>query len=66
VFELRTSLEDLLKMNITMQVIHASHLLKRKEIIGEVNVNLSTIWKQNCKHGIAKTSQVLHFILNIF
>jgi hypothetical protein len=49
VFELRTTLEELIKKNLRISVIHASCFLKKNAIIGEVNVNLSTVWKQNCK-----------------
>lgn len=51
VFELRMTLEELLKKNLRLSVIHDSSFLKRNSIIGEVNVNLSTVWKQNRKYN---------------
>lgn len=52
VFELRTTLEDLLKKNIGLVVLNSSRFLKKNSVIGEVNISLSTVWSQNCKTKI--------------
>lgn len=49
VFELRMSLEELLRKNIRLSVVQTSCFLKKNSIVGEVSVNLGTVWKQNCK-----------------
>lgn len=47
VFELRISLEELLKKSIRLSLVQTS-LLKKNSIIGELIVNLATVWRQNC------------------
>lgn len=49
-FEIKTTLEELRKKNVRLSVMQASCFLKKNAIIGEVTVNLGTIWKQNCKY----------------
>lgn len=49
VFESRVCLEDLLKKNLRLAVIRETGFLKKNEIIGELNVNLSSVWRQNRK-----------------
>ncbi|KAG5679282.1 hypothetical protein PVAND_008861 [Polypedilum vanderplanki] len=61
VFEIRTSLENLLRKNIHLAIIQESHFLKRNSIIGELNVNLCTVWKQNY-HTFVKKWGVLEKI----
>lgn len=48
-FEIKTTLVELLKKNVRISVIQDSHFLKRNVVIGEVNVNLTTIWNQQCE-----------------
>lgn len=47
VFEIHSSLDDLMRKNIRM-VVNQTHVLRKGSAIGELNVNLSTIWKQKC------------------
>lgn len=49
VFEYDASLEDLLKKNLRITLFQNSCCIKKDQIIGELIVNLSTIWKQKCK-----------------
>ena len=49
VFEFNGSLEDLLKKNLRITVFENSCCIKKDQIIGELIINLSTIWKQKCR-----------------
>ena len=49
VFEIKTTLENLVKKNIRLMVIQLSSILKKSSVVGELNINLSSIWTQNCK-----------------
>lgn len=61
-FEIKTALVELLKKNVRISVIQDSHFLKRNVVIGEVNVNLTTIWNQQCEFVI---KPVNHFSMTL-
>ncbi|XP_070501536.1 otoferlin [Chironomus tepperi] len=54
VFEVKTTLENLLKKNIRLMVIQLSSIFKKSSIVGELNINLSSIWTQNYHTFIKK------------
>lgn len=52
VYELKTTLENLLRMNIHFTVFKVSQVIRKTSVIGELNVNLSSIWNQQCERKI--------------
>lgn len=50
-FEADCNLEDLKKKSLRI-VVFQSVVLKKDKIVGELNVNLSTVWHQKCMRKI--------------
>lgn len=63
-FEERTTLEELLKKSIRLSVMQSSCFLKKSSIIGEININLLTVWKQKCEFYQRLLRNLSFFTLN--